>query len=75
MVAVLAALAELVRRLQDARKASKSLFEELQHRVANNMQFIASMLQQARRGMDNNLAAQVLDQASARIFSMARTGN
>ena len=72
MVAVVAALAELVRRVESARKVHENLFEELQHRVANNMQFIAAMLQQARRGMADNLAAEVLDQASARIASMAR---
>ena len=72
MVALVAAMTELVRRLDDARNLSTSLFEEMQHRVANNMQFIASMLQQARRGMDDSLAAEVLDQASARIASMAR---
>ena len=72
IVAVVAALAELVRRLEGAKKVHESLFEELQHRVANNMQFIAAMLQQARRGMEDNLAAEVLDQASARIASMAR---
>ena len=72
MVAVVAALAELIRRLESAKAVHESLFEELQHRVANNMQFIAAMLQQARRGMEDNLAAEVLDQASARIASMAR---
>ena len=72
MVVFVAALAELVRRLDTARQVHESLFQELQHRVANNMQFIAAMLHQARRGMGDSPAAEVLDQASARITSMAR---
>jgi two-component sensor histidine kinase len=36
------------------------------------MQFVAAMLQQARREIDDAVAGEVLDQASARITLMAR---
>jgi two-component sensor histidine kinase len=65
----------LVTALLDAMRANhrlvrqqETLFRELQHRVANSLQFIASMLvlarQQAAQGHD---AAAVLDDAAARI--------
>lgn len=64
------ALVALARELEAARRYHESLFQELQHRVANNMQFIASMLHQARRGMEG-AAAEALDAAAVRIAAMA----
>ncbi|QYE36480.1 DUF4118 domain-containing protein [Polymorphobacter sp. PAMC 29334] len=50
------------------------LFQELQHRVANNMQFVASLLHLQRQHMPDDAtdAARALDEASRRIQVMAR---
>jgi two-component sensor histidine kinase len=50
------------------------MFQELQHRVANNMQFVAGLLQLQGRSIeaDPASAAQVLAQAKARLETMAR---
>jgi hypothetical protein len=72
IVVLVSALAELVRRLEAATQARDALHEEMQHRVANNMQLVASMLMQARRAILNGEAAEVLDQATARITCMSR---
>jgi two-component sensor histidine kinase len=71
-VLLVAALAEVVRRLEAAARTQESLFHELQHRVANNMQFVASMLRLARHDVSDPSASEVLEQAAARIASMAR---
>lgn len=71
-VLLITALAELIRCLEEARRVQESLFQELQHRVANNMQMIVSMLQNARRGVKDSVAVEVFDRASARIAAMAQ---
>jgi two-component sensor histidine kinase len=71
-IVLVAALSEVVRRLEVATRTQEALFRELQHRIANNMQFIASMLRLARRDVVDASAAEVLEQAAARIGSMAR---
>jgi two-component sensor histidine kinase len=50
------------------------LFQELQHRVANNMQFVASLLhlQQRQLEKDPSSAVAVISEASRRIEVMAR---
>jgi two-component sensor histidine kinase len=71
-VVLVAALAELVRRSGKARRVQDSLFHELQHRVANNMQIVASMLQHSRRSLRDPAAAEIIDQAAARIVAMGQ---
>jgi len=52
----------------------RTMFEELQHRVANNMAFVASLLNMSRRRIAQDPAAAplVIDEARARIETMAR---
>lgn len=52
----------------------RMLYQELQHRVANNMAFVSSLLRlQKRRIVDNPAAAsQAFDEAVARIDTMSR---
>jgi len=71
-VVLVAALAELVRRLDEATRVQESLFRELQHRVGNNMQILASMLRHSRRGLEDTAAVEIIDQAAARIVAMAQ---
>ena len=50
------------------------MFQELQHRVANNMQFVASLLhlQKRKLRLDPQTVNQAMDEASARIELMAK---
>lgn len=51
----------------------KTMFQELQHRVANNMAFIASLLHlQRRRASESPELKSALDSAIARIETMSR---
>lgn len=50
----------------------EAMFKELQHRVANNMQFVSAMLTMQQRQMDGTPAADALEQAAARFRAMAR---
>lgn len=72
IVVVVTALVELVQRLQEAQRVQLTLSRELQHRVANNMQFVASMLSLARRAVSDSAAVEVLDQAASRIYALGR---
>lgn len=60
--------------LEVERDRSGVLFQELQHRVANNMQFIAGLLHLQRRVLGNNpsLAADMLADTQTRFETMAR---
>jgi two-component sensor histidine kinase len=69
-VALIALLAEAVRRLQVSVQMQEDLLRELRHRVGNNMQLVASMLRLARRDIKDPAALDVLEQAAARITSM-----
>lgn len=71
-VVLVASLVQLVWRLEEATLVQKSLFHELQHRVANNMQIVTSMLQDARRGLSDTAAVETIDQAVARVAAMAK---
>ena len=68
VIALVTALLDAVRANHRLVRQQETLFRELQHRVANSLQFIASMLvlarQQAAQGSD---AVAVLDDAAARI--------
>lgn len=52
----------------------RTMFEELQHRVSNNLAFIASLLNMSRRRIasDPGAAPIVIEEARARIETMAR---
>lgn len=79
IVGLVASLADLLRRTEEsakrldaAKRVQEMLFRELQHRVANNMQLVVSMLQGARREISDPAAVEVIDQAKARITAMAQ---
>ena len=48
------------------------MFQELQHRVANNMTFIAALLQLKKRALENPQAAHALDEARDRLITMSQ---
>ena len=52
----------------------RTMFQELQHRVANNMQFVAALLtlQRRRAGDDPNAALTALDEARVRLETISR---
>lgn len=51
----------------------KILFAELQHRVANNLAFVSSLLSLQKRELEkDSLAAKVLDLAGLRVMAMSR---
>jgi two-component sensor histidine kinase len=51
----------------------KTLFAELQHRVANNLAFVSSLLSLQKRELDkDSAAAKVLDLAGLRVMAMSR---
>ncbi|WLA74227.1 histidine kinase dimerization/phosphoacceptor domain -containing protein [Bradyrhizobium diazoefficiens] len=70
---VIEALNSAVDQLSEERDRVNVLFRELQHRVANNMAFVSSLLglqrKAAERGAD---ATAILDQARSRLDTMAR---
>ncbi len=66
------ALREAVNQLEDARLMQKQLFSELQHRVANNLQLVVAMLRNARRGLSDPQASEVIARAEDRIAAMAQ---
>jgi two-component sensor histidine kinase len=59
--------------LSVARERSNTLFRELQHRVANNLQFVAALLRLRRKGLaPDSAGAQALDTAQSRLDMMSR---
>lgn len=59
--------------LSESRERSNTLFRELQHRVANNLQFVASFLWLKRKSLAAESAgAEALDAARARLDMMSR---
>ncbi|HET9160602.1 MAG TPA: histidine kinase dimerization/phosphoacceptor domain -containing protein [Caulobacteraceae bacterium] len=59
--------------LSEARERSNTLFRELQHRVANNLQFVAALLQVRRRTLAADTAgAHALEAAETRLSMMSR---
>lgn len=72
-VALVGALREALRRAAAATEAKETMFRELQHRVANNLQLVVNLLRVAQRSLDKpGEAAEKLDRAEDRIMSMAR---
>jgi len=59
--------------LSEAREHSNTLFRELQHRVANNLQFVAALLSARKRELKAGASApEVLDAAKERLDMMSR---
>jgi two-component sensor histidine kinase len=59
--------------LSEAREHSNTLFRELQHRVANNLQFVAGLLNFRKRSLSGDSAAvAVLTAAQQRLDMMSR---
>ena len=50
----------------------EAMFKEMQHRVANNMQFIAGLLSIQQKRVEGTPAAQALEEAASRVRAMAR---
>jgi hypothetical protein len=73
IIVLVSALRETVRRLEIAKIAQEALFGELQHRVANNLQLVVSLLRNAQRNLRNPVvAAEILTDAEDRIFAMSQ---
>jgi len=73
IILLVAALREAVRRLEIAKTAQETLFSELQHRVANNLQLVVALLRHAQRNLRNPvLAAETLHDAEERIIAMSQ---
>jgi two-component sensor histidine kinase len=59
--------------LANARERSNTMFRELQHRVANNLQFVAGVLRVGKRSVEtDSTAARVLSGAQGRLELMSR---
>ena len=58
----------------DLYEQQRTMFQELQHRVANNMQFVAALLALQKRKIadDPQAAGQAFDEAQARLETIAR---
>jgi len=59
--------------LSEARERSNVLFRELQHRVANNLQFVAALLMRRRKLLKSDpVCAEALESAQTRLETMSR---
>lgn len=59
--------------LANARERSHTMFRELQHRVANNLQFVAGVLRLGKRNVEGDgIAAHTLSNAQGRLELMSR---
>ncbi|MGA1855314.1 DUF4118 domain-containing protein [Azospirillum sp. 11R-A] len=74
MQVTLARLQEERGRTASLLEAQTTMFHELQHRVANNMQFVSALLDLQRRSIDRSPDAAVaaLEEAGRRLDTMAR---
>ena len=70
IVFLLASLLDLLRRLEAETELRQTLFHELRHRVANNMQVVALSLHNARRAVSDPAALQAIDETSARVAAL-----
>jgi two-component sensor histidine kinase len=71
LIVLVAGMADLIRRLETANHAQESLFRELQHRVANNLQVVVAMLQGIRRDLTDEATADAIAHAQDRIAMMS----
>jgi hypothetical protein len=73
VVVLVAILRETIGRLDVAKAAQETLFSELQHRVANNLQLVVALLRNAQRNLRNPVvAAETLNDAEERIIAMSK---
>lgn len=73
IVAVVGALREAVKRVELAKAVQDTLFAELQHRVANNLQLVVALVRNAERNLRNPaVAAETLNEAEERILAMSQ---
>jgi two-component sensor histidine kinase len=73
MSAALRSLSEEQERTARLLEQQRTLFEELQHRTANNMSFIGALLSMhKRRVRDEGVAVEAFEDAALRLESMAR---
>ena len=74
LVYVMHRLNQAIDELADERERTSVLFQELQHRVANNMAFLAAVLNLQRRSIETapEVAAHALDETVNRLNTMAR---
>lgn len=71
-IVLVGALRETIRRVELAKSVQETLFRELQHRVANNLQLVVALLRNARRNLRNPVvAAETLNDAETRILAMS----
>lgn len=71
-IVLVGALRETIRRVELAKAVQETLFRELQHRVANNLQLVVALLRNAQRNLRNPVvAAETLSDAEARILAMS----
>jgi two-component sensor histidine kinase len=59
-------------RAQSLLAGREAMFKELQHRVANNMQFLSGLLALQKRAVAGTSAEDALEQAAARLRAMSR---
>jgi len=71
LTGLMEAFAQAVLQLERSAELNADLFRELQHRVSNNFQIVAAMLQRARRGVEDADALDALDDAISRVHSLA----
>lgn len=72
IIVLIAALSEAVKRVELAKAIQETLFKELQHRVANNLQLVVVLLRNAQRNLRNPVvAAETLNDAEERIIAMS----
>jgi two-component sensor histidine kinase len=70
---VVGSLNRAMEELENARERSNTMFRELQHRVANNLQFVAAVLHLGKRSVDaDSTAARALADAQGRLELMSR---
>jgi two-component sensor histidine kinase len=71
---VVQTLNRTIDKLSLERDRSAALFKELQHRVANNLQFVAAMLRMKRRvlELDPSAGERLFESAQSRLDTMAR---
>jgi two-component sensor histidine kinase len=71
LVVLVAGMTDLIKRLEFANRAQESLFQELQHRVANNLQVVVAMLQGVRGELSDSASAEAIAHAQDRIAAMS----
>lgn len=71
---VIRSLNAAIHALAQSQERSNTLFRELQHRVANNLQFVSALLWRGRKllGPADEIAAEALDTARARLDMLSR---